>query len=215
MTRSEPQPTSPTNLDDLAALYALDALTDDDRRQAELTMAQAADELARYKLGADDLNSKVAAYQSVAAALAYTSPDIPPSPDLKARLFQRIQPPDSAVGESLLNLLNLSIAQLRQAAEGVEWSPIADGCVAETALWKTDPQRREFACFVRTQETCDIPLHAHATGEMLLVLEGAFTSEGRRYETGERVFFPPDSAHRPTTHKGCLVLCITSMDDQW
>lgn len=206
-----PSPNS-TDLDELAALYALGALTDDEQHQVELAMAKTTGELATDEL---DLDTQVAAYQCTAAALAYTSPDITPAPDLKARLFQRIQAPDSAVGESLLNLLNLSIAQLRQAAEGVDWSPIADGCMAETALWKTDDQRREFACFVRTQETCDIPLHAHATGEMLLVLEGAFTSEGRRYETGERVFFPPNSAHRPTTHKGCLVLCITSMDDRW
>ncbi len=212
MTRPDTPPPNSTDLDELAALYALDVLTDDERRQAELTMGQAAGELSPEKL---DLGTQVAAYQSAAGALAYTSPDIAPAPNLKARLFQRIQAPDSAVGESLLNLLNLSIAQLKQAAEGVDWSPIAEGCMAETALWKTDDQRREFACFVRTQETCDIPLHAHATGEMLLVLEGAFTSEGRRYETGERVFFPPNSAHRPTTHKGCLVLCITSMDDQW
>lgn len=202
MTQFDPLPND-DSAEELAALYALDILADDERAQAEAAMRVS-----------KAFAQRVHHYQSAAAPLAYGAGPAAPSPDLKTRLFQRVQSPNTDIGDSLLALLDLSIERLKREAESLSWSPIVDGCLAETALWKTDANRREAACFVRTRQTCELPLHSHATGEMLLVLEGAFTSDGRRYEAGERVFFPPDSAHRPEAHSGCLVLCISSTDDR-
>lgn len=202
MTTPE-RPVNSTPIDDLAALYALDLLEADDLARVDLALAQD-----------ETFAQRVSEFQTAAAAIPYSVPAVPMAGDLKNRLFQRIAQAPEASDSPLLDLLTRSIDDLKKQAADLVWQPMMGSNAVEIALWQTDEARREVAFFVRKSEGGLFPNHAHASGETVLVLTGDFVANGEVYRVGDRATAIAHTAHQPGTQTGCLLFCISSMDDQ-
>ena len=187
---------------DAAALYALDALEADERSQFEQAL-----------LDSVELNQAVREFEETAATLAYGAPPVPMAADLKKRLFQRIAVESVGPSSDLVKLLALPIAELKQQAAGLDWALMPGGSGAEIATWQLDEGEREVAFFVRKADGGIFPNHAHASGETVLVLDGDFVVGDQVYRTGEQVSSPGGTSHQPQTQTGCLLFCVSSMDD--
>lgn len=196
MKPSEPNP----NAD--AALYALDALEADEREQFEQAL-----------LDSGELEQAVDDLKETTAALAYGAPSVPMAADLKARLFERIEAECVGPSSDLVKLLDLPMAELKRQALELSWSSMPGDSGAEIATWQVDEPEREVAFFVRNAGGCVFPNHAHASGETVLVLEGDFVVGDQVYRTGEQVSCPGNTSHQPETRNGCLLFCVSSMDD--
>ncbi len=189
------------DLAELAALYALDILDRPDRDRADAAI-----------LDRPEFARQVAEFEATMAAIPYSAPPVPLAANLKDRLFQRI---DSETPESeLLQLLSSSIRELKQKAANLSWEPMASFPGAATATWKVDEPRRQVAFFVRSQTPGRFPKHWHAEGEEILVIEGDFIVDDRTYYCGDRLHADANTAHQPETATGCLLLCVSSLDDR-
>jgi hypothetical protein len=199
-----------------------------DDSTADLILRQALDEpldeadLAR----SPELQTELAQFQAAAQNLAYAAP-LQPMADLKQRLFARvgstrliepltepltdrptIQSPD------LAPLLDWSLADLAAAAAELDWQPLPGMASGETAIWRIDRATNQVASFVRAAGRDRFPAHCHASGEMLLVIQGDFCDGDRTYSQGDRLYSAAQSLHQPTTESGCLVLSISDLDDR-
>lgn len=190
------------NSDDAAALYALDGLDADERGQFEQAL-----------LDSEELVQTVHEFEETAAVLAYAAPSVTMAADLKDRLFQRIAEQSIGASSDLLKLLNLPIAELKQQATELDWSLMPGKSGVKVATWQTDEASREAAFFARKVGKGLFPNHYHASGETVLVLEGDFVVDAQVYYAGERVTAPGKTSHQPESITGCLLLCVSSMDD--
>ena len=196
------EPYSNADAADLAALYALDALEAGERAQFEQDL-----------LDSPQLNQAVHEFQETAAALTYTAESMPMAANLKERLFRRIADKPIGASSDLLRLLEFSIAELQQKATELSWSLLPGKSGVEVAPWQTDEASREAAFFARKIGGGLFPNHYHASGETVLVIEGDFVVDGQVYSVGERVSAPGKTSHQPKSRSGCLLLCVSSMDD--
>jgi hypothetical protein len=190
---------------ELAALGAIAAL---DQTHGDLADAMASD---------PDFAADVAAFEAAAAALAYAAPPVPMAADLKQRLWARLEPAaeTSAETSELLQLLSTSIADLKQQAAALKWKVVDAAPGFEIATWKIDRASRETALFVRADGEGRFPDHRHAIGEVILVLEGDIIVGEQTYGVGDRIPSAAGSIHGPATRTGCLLLCISSLDDRF
>jgi hypothetical protein len=188
---------------ELAALKAIAAL--------DPTNGDLADALA----GDPDFAADVTAFEAAVADLAYAAPPVPMTADLKQRLWARLESPAQTGSETseLLQLLSISIAELKQQAVALEWQAVAAAPGFEIATWKIDRASRETALFVRAEGEGRFPDHRHAIGEVILVLEGDIIVGEQTYGVGDRIPSAAGSIHGPETRTGCLLLCIASLDD--
>ncbi len=150
--------------------------------------------------------------------LAYGVPLMPLPGSLKSRLMERLGLPVPSVGLTvetpLSELLDWSLENLIAAAANLKnWRPFPAPQDSTRAVWKTDEVNRQVAFFLRVPGSGTLPAHYHETGEAVLVLEGDFTTDGVRYQAGDRMVSAAGTTHQPTT-TGCLVLCVSSMDDR-
>lgn len=200
MTPSEPY--SNADAMDMAALYALDVLEADERVQFEHAL-----------LDSVELDQTVRGLEETVASLAYGAVPVPMAANLKDRLFQRIAAQPMGASSDLLRLLELPIAKLRQKATELDWSLLPGKSGVEVATWQVDEDFREAAFFARKTGSGLFPNHYHASGETVLVLAGDFVVDGHVYYPGEQVTAPGKTSHQPESVTGCLLLCVSSMDD--
>ncbi|ESA34553.1 cupin 2 conserved barrel domain protein [Leptolyngbya sp. Heron Island J] len=187
---------------EMAALYALDALEAAERTRFKQDL-----------LDSVELNQAVHEFQETVATLAYGVPSAPMSTDLKERLCQRIAQQPLGASSDLLQLLDLPMTELVQKAAELSWSLLPGKSGVEVATWQTDETCREAAFFARKKGSGLFPNHYHASGETVLVLTGDFVVEGHVYYPGERISAPGHTSHQPKSQNGCLLLCVSSMDD--
>lgn len=187
---------------DAAALYALDALEADERAQFEQNL-----------LDSTELEQAVREFEETAATLAYVAQTFPMAADLKDRLWQRIAAQSVGASSELLQLLDVPINQLKQKAAKLSWSLLPGKSGVQVATWQTDEASREAAFFARKIGAGLFPNHYHASGETVLVLDGDFVVDGQIYHPGEQVSAPGKTSHQPKSLTGCLLLCVSSMDD--
>lgn len=166
----------------------------------------------------DDVLDNTFLDKGIAAAIAYSSPLMPLPDSLKLRLMEHLGLPlplvDLTVDTPLNALLDWSLADLIAAASTIKkWTPLTSPEDATYTPWKIDKPNRQMAYFVRAPRAGALPTHHHATGEVVLVLEGDFTVEGSCYRAGDRLCSAADTIHQPTT-TGCLVLILSSLDDR-
>ncbi|NER80197.1 MAG: anti-sigma factor [Leptolyngbya sp. SIO1D8] len=199
---SPKEPLNSPLADELAALYALNLLDPDEQNRVDPMLTQD-----------DAFIQQVNDFQMAAAAMSYSTPPVPMAENLKARLWQRISQVESEGSSALLTLLERAIDDLKQQAAELTWEPMM-GSDAEMAVWQTDDARREVAFFVRKSTGGLFPNHAHAGGETVLVLAGDFVANGQVYGVGDRATSMAHTTHQPSTQQGCLLLCISSMDDE-
>ena len=134
--------------------------------------------------------------------------------NLKDRLFQRINEEEKKFESEIFQLINLPIKELQEQAENLSWQPLPTMANGMSAVWKIDEERREVAFFVRSESKGKFPLHSHAQGEEILVLAGDFLVDNKVYRQGERISSGGGTAHQPETLTGCLLFCVSSIDDE-
>lgn len=151
-------------------------------------------------------------------AMAYTVPIVPMSTSLKSRLMAHLNlpelPPEFIISPELQWLFLEPVEALITIANSIEdWQSFPAPTGSTYKQWKVDAANRQVAFFLRVPIAGTLPTHRHATGEAVLVLEGDFTADGATYQSGDRSLCTAGTSHQPTT-QGCLVLCISSLDDE-
>ena len=111
----------------------------------------------------------------------------------------------------------------------------ADGCTILVKLWQMDPDDQSFVrvdtrngdwratdcdgvevlplheygaervMLFRLAPGAAVPLHGHAGGEELLVLDGELADEHGRYPEGTWLRSPPGTRHAPFSDTGCTI----------
>jgi ChrR Cupin-like domain len=150
--------------------------------------------------------------------VAYGVPLMPLPGSLKSRLMERLGLPVPSVSLTvdtpLSELLDWSLENLiAEAASLTNWRPFPKPQDSTWAIWKTDAVNRQVAFFLRVPGSGALPTHYHETGEVVLVLDGDFSANGIQYHVGDRMVSAAGTTHQPRT-TGCLVLCVSSMDDR-
>lgn len=149
--------------------------------------------------------------------MAYAVPLVPMPTRLKSRLMARLnlpEIPEFIVSPELQRLFLTPVQALIEAANTIEsWQAFPAPQGATYCEWKVDAANRQVAFFLKVPTAGTLLSHRHATGEAVLVLDGDFTADGVTYRSGDRSICSAGTMHQPTTH-GCLVLVISSLDDQ-
>ena len=182
------------NLSELASLYALNMLDDEDAG----ILAQFGDAL--------EFQAEVTELESAIAMMAYSVDVLPVPPNLKDRLFQRI----AAEEQSQENEITILLEQSKSA----QWQPYSLAKGVEVATLKIDVDTRQVQCFVRSSMQIKFPEHRHAGNEEIIVLEGDLAIGNQRYKVGDRVYSQPGTTHQPETMNGCVLYLRTSLDDE-
>jgi ChrR Cupin-like domain len=151
-------------------------------------------------------------------AMSYIVPLISMPKGLKSRLMTKLNlpelPPKFIISPDLQRLFLEPVEALIEIANAIEsWQffPAPEG--ATYTPWKIDAANRQVAFFLRVPTAGKLPSHRHVTGEVILVLDGDFSADGVTYKKGDRSICLAGTSHQPTT-QGCLVLCISSLDDE-
>ncbi|MEM9214553.1 MAG: cupin domain-containing protein [Cyanobacteria bacterium P01_F01_bin.150] len=200
-----PQDASNAEFTDRATDYALNFLTDGDATDVSI----------KNDISDATLAEEMAELQAAIAAIPYSTPPVPLSSDLKTRLFERIEEtPSSQAQSSLFHLLTQSINDLKQKSEGLAWQLLPGMENGAMAIYEIDQDSRSVAFFVRATTAEVFPNHHHAAGEEVLVLAGDFVVDEQVYSPGDRIFSHADTAHQPRTTQGCLLFCVSSLDDK-
>lgn len=201
MTHPAPQ-SNPEELSNLAALSAMGALDADEQQQVEQYSAEA-------------LDQEIAGFEDAVSAIAYSVSANPISPDLKDRLFQRINSTTTFQASELYALMSTPINELIEWSKSMNWEAVPNSDEFSYAIYETNELHREFALFVKSDQAGLFPKHHHASGEEILVLAGDVVVDERVYQQGERIISAADTIHQPATRTGCLLFCIASMDNQF
>lgn len=185
---------------ELAPLYALDQLSEEERCWVEQQIAEC-----------PDLAEELADYQLGITAIAYAAPSLPMNSTLKGRLFDRIKL-DSAQSEAIPEPSAVSYQAIR--AQELDWQPHPTPGV-EVAIVHTDEVKREIVGFLRAEPGVRYPFHRHAAIEEIFMLEGDLIIGDEVYGAGDYIRSNPGSAHAPYTVGGCRFFFHTSMDDEY
>lgn len=150
--------------------------------------------------------------------MAYAVPLMPLPSSLKSRLMARLNLPEPLPewikSSEFQQILREPIDTLIAIAHSIDrWKPFLSPSGATFARWKVDAKNKQVAFFLKVPTPGTLPRHRHATGEVILVLEGDFTADGQTHRSGARAISNPNTIHQPTT-QGCLVLCISSLEDK-
>ncbi len=191
----------------LAALQALDTLDESERRA-----------LAEKLQASPELQSELAAFETVISAIGYTAPPVPVAADLKNRLFQRIAelPPTAESVNSkpiFTSPTENNTPSLIVRSNDVKWKPYGVPGISIGKLY-IDKKKREITCLMRLEPGGTFPLHRHAGSEEVLVLEGDLIVEGEVCHQGDYIRSVPGSTHSSLTQGGCLLLMKTSTDNE-
>jgi anti-sigma factor ChrR (cupin superfamily) len=225
----------PQELEELAALYALEVLEPADRRAFAV------------RLQGESLPLRQAAtgYRAVAEALASTVARVTPRPALRERLVNQVAKEathETAQFELVANTLALNAvpvaprASLRErlmarveghtdvrldpfkgltfvkASEGT-WQEMAPGVSAKVLFF--DPVSRRATALVRMMPGSFYAPHRHAEAEELYVLEGGCFCGGRELTAGDYHRAEAETEHHDTSSdEGCLLLVISSPQNE-
>ena len=179
-----------TNHTELAHLYALRALPEQERAAAEAHFAQCA-----------ECRKELESLRPVLDVMLDWPTDVlrPPEP-LWDRLVQRLGPEAPA-----------ETAPPPPWREP-EWKEVAPGISCK--LLATDPRTHRVSMLVRLAPNVDYPPHSHAGVEELHLLEGELWIEDRKLYPGDYNRAEPGTAdERVWSETGCTCVLITSHKD--
>ncbi|MEP7343291.1 MAG: cupin domain-containing protein [Acidobacteriota bacterium] len=188
-------------MQEMAALYALGALTQHEARAMK-------DYLAETRNG---LAEDVAAFETVAVNLAFAAPEQAPPPELRQSLLAAIAQETRPSGKIEISLPIASSRQLSEifslrANEG-EWQEIGPGMLAKTLF--VDQAKGTVTSLVRMLPGTALPPHKHLGDEQFYVLEGDCIVHGARLGPGDFHRAAPGTVHETTyTVDGTTFLLI-------
>ncbi|MBL1179033.1 cupin domain-containing protein [Pantanalinema sp. GBBB05] len=185
---------------ELAPLYAIDQLSEEERGWVEQQIVEC-----------PDLAEELIGYQLGMTAMAYTVPSLPMDSTLKDRLFDQLEL-DPAQSTVLPQYSFVSYQAIR--SQELNWQPHPTPGV-EVAIVHTDEMKREIVGFLRAEPGVHYPLHRHAAIEEIFMLEGDLVVGNEVYGAGDYIRSHPGSTHAPYTIGGCRFFFHTSMDDEY
>lgn len=196
---------------EMAALYALGALTQHDARAFENLLSDDSGGLAE----------ELAAFQSVSAQLALAAPECVPSPSVRENLLAGI----ANAQHSIPAILEISAAEYHMpfaahdeispvfslhADEG-DWAEIGPGLTTKTLF--VDQMRGTVTSLVKMAPGGALPPHRHKGDEQFYVLEGDCNVHGTRLGPGDFHRAAPGSVHESTyTVEGTTFLLVAPAD---
>jgi quercetin dioxygenase-like cupin family protein len=144
--------------------------------------------------------------------------------NLKQRLFDRLELGDANLGDAELEATESALSSapseaklspfLTVRSQDVQWQPHPVPGV-ETAIFYSNPVKREIVGLLRASAGCRYPFHRHAATEDLYMLEGELVIGDEIYGVGDYIHSEPGTAHAPYTTTGCTFFFHTSMDDEY
>jgi hypothetical protein len=189
---------------ELAPLFALNLLTDDERQWVEqqiLDCPELAEELEQYQLGV--------------TAVPYGADLAPLSGAVKDRLFAGLGLviPDKPEPESESIERCWPFMALR--SNELQWVPHFFP-KAKYAILHADPVTRECVGLLQAEAGLEYPSHRHAGTEEIYMLSGDLKLEGTTYYAGDYIRSAPGSTHAPAhSVDGCMFFFRSSMDDEY
>ena len=199
---------------ELAPLYGLDILSDEERQWVEQQVADC-----------PELAEELDDYVVATANLAYSVAPMPLADDLKSRLGDRLgldlSEPVADVPTELPSEPSTELPAeplwpdfLMVRAQDLVWQP-HDVPGVEIALFHVDPVKREVVGVLRAEAGVRYPMHRHAAVEELYMLAGDLVVGTAVYGAGDYIRSRPNTAHDPYTIEGCMFFFRTSMDDEY
>ncbi len=192
-------------LQEMAALYALGALTQHEARAMESYMTEPQNGLAE----------ELATFEAVTANLAFAATEQIPPPGLRQNLLASIAKESCPVSKQEPSLPFVSAQHLSQifslrADEG-EWRALGPGMLTKTLF--VDQSRGIVTSLVRMLPGTALPPHKHIGEEQFYVLEGDCHVHGARLGPGDFHRAAPGSIHESTyTVDGTTFLLIAPAD---
>jgi quercetin dioxygenase-like cupin family protein len=195
-------------MQEMAALYALGALTQHEAHAVEDRLAE----------GHDGMAEEVAAFELVAADLALAVSEQTPPPELRQNLLARIAQQPSSPAREIREEIHLPIATSRQLSEifslhadDGDWHAIGPGMLTKTLF--VDQSRATVTSLVRMLPGTALPPHRHLGDEQIYVLEGDCYVQGARLGPGDFHHAAPGTVHESTyTVDGTTFLLIAPAD---
>jgi ChrR Cupin-like domain len=186
---------------ELAPLYALDMLSEAERRWVEQQVEEC-----------PEIAAELSDYQSAAMMLPYEAPPILLSGKLKTQLFERLgleepAPPPIPATPTVPAFLGVR-------SQDLKWKPHKTPGVT-MAIMHIDRVERVMVGVLRAEAGVYYPMHRHAAVEELYMLSGDLICDNEVYGAGDYIRSHPGSAHAPHTTQGCMFYFRTSMDDEY
>lgn len=180
---------------ELAALYALDALGDDEQRRFEQSLDRAP----------AVVRQQVAAFQEVVQELAFSGPVMAPPASLKARLMARIaqEPQEQQRTEGFTFVRSASLT----------WQELGPGLSMKVLF--NDPAGARTTMLLRLAPGGTLVAHRHRQVEELYVLAGSCMCAGECLQVGDYHRAEAGTVHPVTSsEQGCLALVMTSTQNE-
>ena len=190
---------------ELAPLYALGLLSEQERAWVEQQVAEC-----------PDLAAELSGYQSAVTAIAYQVPALPMAASLKNRLFDRLSldvPPAAPLPDPRSPDLT-DVSHLAVRSQDLDWQPHSVPGVT-IAIVHSDEAKREITGFLRAEPGARYPFHRHAAIEEIFLMAGDLVVGDEVYGAGDYIRSLPGSSHAPYTNGGCQFFFHTSMDNEY
>lgn len=188
---------------ELAPLYVLDLLGEQERAWVEQQIAEC-----------PDLAEELLSYESAATALPYSTPVLPMSDKLKDRLFDRLGLDSPPLETIPVPQSTPSAPHLAIRAQELDWQPHPTLGVM-IAIVHRDEATRELVGFLKAEPGVCYPWHRHAATEEIFMMEGDLVIGNEVYGAGDYIRSQPGSSHAPFTNGGCRFFFHTSIDDEY
>jgi anti-sigma factor ChrR (cupin superfamily) len=180
----------------MAALYALGALTQNEAHAFEAHLTEETDLIVE----------ELVSFESVVASLGLCAPEASPSGSLRERLTTRIASQSAAGSKPFRPEFTQTKFFSLRADEG-EWKEIARGVLIKILF--ADREKETVTMLLKLQPGARILRHSHPGFEQCLILAGDFWANGQRLGPGDFHVAPPGSVHDEiTSHQGSIALII-------
>ncbi|MCL6507452.1 MAG: cupin domain-containing protein [Bryobacteraceae bacterium] len=188
---------------ELTALYALGALSPEEAHRLEEHLA-----------GCEACRRQLCSMREVAALLAEGLARRSPSPELRAKLLDRVR--REAAGVQLWKSWGAATPgglHIVRRDQG-RWEPVGLPGVWVKQLY-ADPDRDSVTMLIRMEPGAAYPSHRHGGPEQCLVLEGDLRVGDVVLQAGDFQCAPFRSTHDVSrTENGCLLLIVCSQHDE-
>lgn len=214
-----PVPDPNTDLCDLAALYALEALDPGRTRAFDLHLE-----------GCSRCRAELAEMGWVAKQLVHAVDPVFPPPSVKARLLERVRTTKDAAAPTspdaepaptpgLVSQVwkrweaSPSEAMVFTSAKSGDWYEVAPRIRVKPLF--VDSVEKMVTMLVEMGPGTAYPAHRHSRGEECYVIAGDLTVDGQLLRAGDYQRAGGGSVHTTqSTHEGCLLLIRSSQEDE-
>jgi anti-sigma factor ChrR (cupin superfamily) len=184
---------APHEESDLAMLYALGALSQNEARSFENHLAD----------GCQPCKADLESFEFTVGALGYTALDETPPERVRAALLAKVAKTEPPVASSHVESQNEFVSIL--ASEG-KWQQLLEGVFLKKL--HVDPTTGIATSLVRMSPGTALPVHQHLGVEQFYVIEGDCSVAGQRLTSGDYHRAAAGSTHETTSTVGGTLLLL-------